>query len=227
MICSNFKDFTISVLAKESACFSSTEYSMGYQFNAPLSGELEAVELYHRSGSVTSSLSNGYNNWGGFYDNGDPMFLTLLLRENNNGSKETLFPDANTDGITTLSADYCATCPVWLYEMEDYDATLEVLRWTVTGSTIHVSTADVFSLQYSEGCCGLSTSDNNGTSCADVYFEYASVTTGLLHFIGNVIGLSSILRMTNDSLFIDLFSTCQHRRRLLRGERSDGMEGWK
>ena len=142
------------------------------------------MELRHASGSVTSAQSRGYNNWGSFYSNGDPVFLTLLLRENDDGSTETLFPDANTDGITAFSgSDYCNACHAWLYQMDEYDATSDVLRWTETGSTISVSTGDVFSLQYSEGCCGKSTHDNAGTSCADVYFEYSSVITGQLSII--------------------------------------------
>ena len=175
-------DSTI-VLAKGTACFSATEFSTEYRFNAPLSGELKAVELHHVSGGVTSHTSLGYNNWGSFYGDGEPVLLTLLLRENDDGSTETLFPDANTDGITAFSgSDYCTACHVSQYQMDEYDANSDALRWTETGSTISVSTGDVFSLQYSEGCCGLSTSDNAGTSCADVYFEYSSVITGQLSY---------------------------------------------
>merc|ERR1719474_316016 len=40
-----------------------------------------------------------------------------------------------------------------------------------------VTTADRFSLQTSEGCCGSSIGDNSGTACAKVYFYYAGNPT--------------------------------------------------
>ena len=54
------------------------------------------------------------------------------------------------------------------------------LRFVDPTKPQEISTADRFSLQYGEGCCGTSTHDNRGRSCADVYFIYDQRGCGLI-----------------------------------------------
>ena len=80
--------------------------------------------------------------------------------------------------FTTVSYACSAGCSVYSYLMDGVDVSADEITWTDYSFLFSVTTEDTFSLQYSEGCCESSTdiSDNDGTSCADVYFKYESST---------------------------------------------------
>ena len=162
-------------LAKEDACFSATEFMTEYRFHAPKSGNLSAVEMYHTSGDVTCATSRSGTHWGCYTSGGDPtIFAVQMLRENEDGSEETVLPTANVEEITSIGDSYSCSnghgCSVGSYYMDGYDVISDAITWS--DAALAVATEDTFSLQYSEGCCGVSTSDNGGTSCADIYFQY-------------------------------------------------------
>ena len=56
----------------------------------------------------------------------------------------------------------------------------KILRFVDIKKSQQVTKADLFSLQYGEGCCGSNTENNAGRSCADVYFIYDQRGCGLL-----------------------------------------------
>ena len=66
--------------------------------------------------------------------------------------------------------------------MDGYEPLSNILTWRDSAADFVVSQNDTFSLQYWEGCCGNSSSDNAGISCADVYFEYGTIPNFLPHF---------------------------------------------
>lgn len=97
-----------------------------------------------------------------------------MLRHNDDGSEEMLFPTADDDAITSIEYDSnCNSgheCNVFRYFYGDNELS-DTLYWNSNGG-VAVEQGDDFSLQYHEGCCGESTGDNSGTSCVDVYFQY-------------------------------------------------------
>jgi len=165
-------------LVKESACFSATEFMSGYTFNAPYSGTLASVELQHVSGNVTCAGGRGMSYFGCTSTSGVHSLRVQMLRHNDGGSEELVFPTADDDDITSIEYDSsCMSgheCTVERYYHEDSDDLSDVLTWN-SAAGVAVSEGDEFSLQYHEGCCGESTSDNSGESCVDVYFQYETI----------------------------------------------------
>ena len=160
-------------LAKSNACFSSTDYSASDRFNPPVNGEIYAIKLIHKSGSVTCESSYPSTNWGCDSPTTGKWFAVQLLEDN----VKTYYPTNKTQGITYFSSiSNCGhgnSCGVSRYEMNDTysvnDGTIELIDYS---NLYQVTTSQTFSLQYSEACCG-SDHDNDGTSCADVYFMYS------------------------------------------------------
>jgi len=163
-----------SVLVKEGACFSAKKFESGYTFNAPYSGTLKSVELQHVSGDVTCAGGRGLSYFGCVSSAGVRNFRVNMLRHNDDGSEDLLFPAADDDAISTIEYDSkCNSgheCKVFRYFYDDNDLS-DTLQWNSDGG-VAVEQGDAFSLQYHEGCCGESTGDNSGTSCVDVYFQY-------------------------------------------------------
>ena len=148
-------------------------------FKAPKSGYLNAVELHHVSGYVTSDAVNYPE--GGNFGRRDAYLDVQLIREYPmTATEETLFPNYDIEGVTSIGAlvsPLCTTgrgCSVWYYFMTGYEANSDVLRWDNSLNPTAISINETFSLQFGEGCCGYAQADNAGVSCADVYFEYES-----------------------------------------------------
>ena len=108
-----------------------------------------------------------------------------MIKQETGANNGVYYPTNTTNGITDieyLQQDHnviCASnheCNVFWYKMHDpinpYDANSEIVKLIDDSNPYSVLTTDVFSLQYSEGCCSWSTGDNSGTSCAEVYFIY-------------------------------------------------------
>ena len=160
-------------LAKESACYSARQFATGYTFNAPYDGELIGVELEYVSGYVDCGWSStGGTNWGCAGISHSSMIN--VVKEGD--ITETFYPTDSTEDVT-INARYSSCsggCDVHSYSMDGFHWNSEVLTLMDTANPHTVSVDDTFSLQYSEGCCGSSTGDNDGAACADVYFVYSS-----------------------------------------------------
>ena len=102
--------------------------------------------------------------------------MVQMLRHDDDGSKSTVLPTSSTEDVTGISFILCGNgCSVQYAVMDGYDLYSEELTWRDSGADLMVSVNDTFSLQYYEGCCKYPT-DNVGTSCADVYFQYAGLS---------------------------------------------------
>ena len=166
------------ILVKESACFSAATFESGYTFNAPYSGTLQSVELQHVSGSVTCAGGRGLSYFGCVSSSGWRNWRVQMLRHDDDGSAETVFPTDDDEAITEIQYDSscssgngCSVFRYWYGDLDDEIAISDTLTWT-SAAGVAVDQGEEFSLQYHEGCCGESTSDNSGTSCVDVYFQY-------------------------------------------------------
>ena len=160
------------ILAKSNACFSSTSYTTNYTFNPPTNGEIYGIRLVHQSGGVTCSIIYPSTNWGCASAVSGKRLLTQMIEQGGG----TYYPTSTTQGISSISK-YDGTCPneceVIQYKMNGtygvYNETIELIDYS---NPYQVTTSQTFSLQFGEGCCDSSTSDNAGTACADVYFMY-------------------------------------------------------
>jgi len=165
-------DYT-RVLAKENAIMSTVSLVTDFEFGAPKDGLIVGVELVYKFGyadcNVNTYGTNDATNWGGC---GDTRFFVNVQQ---NGA--TVFPTETTDGVTIeryaadAGKDECE-CDVWLYDFEQFGVNDDEIAFVDEANPLTVSTADVFSIQYSEGCCGIAHGDNSGTVTADVYFLY-------------------------------------------------------
>ena len=97
------------------------------------------------------------------------------------GSNELYYPTITTEGITIYNTEpACANgngCDVHAYLMDNYVATDPMIELIDETNIYNVYTSEIFSVQYSEGCCGTYVGDNVGTACADVYFLYLNDPT--------------------------------------------------
>ena len=165
-------------LVKQEACFSATSLVTTYTFNPPRSGNVDAVKLVHTSGEITCDTAYGYTNWG-CITSWVNAFLVYLVRHNNDESLDLVLPTLNTQDVTNswgMSQEdqiRCAnTCYQWAYKMNGDGVSESELIWSDSALNLYVETTDIFSIQYSEGCCGATQWDNDGISCAAVYFQY-------------------------------------------------------
>ena len=94
----------------------------------------------------------------------------------NEGTNSTVFPTSTTTDLIDSQVWGLPTCACDYHHYHLTGITPDSNEFSMLdpNNPITVSTSDSFSLQYSEGCCGTSTFDNHGTSCADVYFYYVS-----------------------------------------------------
>ena len=168
------------ILTAETACFSATSFSTDYKFNPIRSGNVTAVKLIHSSGSIRCTYT-AYTNWGCYAAIGD-WFGVQIVRHSDDALVDTVFPTNNTKNVTWIQLfSSCSSghgCSVHKYFMNGDGVSENELLWIDDSQHVQVTESDIFSLQYSEGCCGQSTGDNSGTSCADVYFQYD--TTGFV-----------------------------------------------
>lgn len=103
--------------------------------------------------------------------------VQLLKESTHSGGKGTFYPTDSTVDIASRSLwprNRCRNkCRFHWYKMKwPYHIFGKTLRLLDTRNPKEVRTTDTFSLQNGEGCCGISTRDNAGKSCADVYFVY-------------------------------------------------------
>lgn len=171
-------------LATEKACFSSTTFLRDYTFNPPHAGHVDAVKLIHTSGGVTCYRpdwpTTGWplTNWGCLYKNVEHWYMVQLVRHNDNETVDTVLPtihSLNVSGWSQSTAYNCSHgCNVYYYNKDQDNTTSNELILAEPSLDLYVAQNDTFSLQYSESCCGWYNYDNAGTSCAEVYFGYAS-----------------------------------------------------
>ena len=164
------------ILAANDVCFSAASFVSDSTFTAPDSGDVVAVKLVHTSGGVAchTTYDTTLTNWGCHASNGDWLMMQLV-HHNDDFTVDTVLPTTSTMNVTSLTEISCsAGCSVQSYVMDGVDVSAAEMTWKDSLAMLSVTTKDTFSLQYGEGCCGLSTPDNDGTSCADVYFKYGS-----------------------------------------------------
>ena len=148
------------------ACFDATKKSTD-TFNAPFAGTITGIKLVHSSGGTTCDyrISNptnfGCSIWGG-------NLMTMMIAD----GYGTLYPTSTTENINKFDTVNCGDCQVswWNLDGSNYDSNELII--TDSNNPYAITTDQVFSLQNFEGCCGTSTGDNSGASCAIVYFLY-------------------------------------------------------
>ena len=165
------------ILAKSDACYDATNYTKDlYTFNPPFSGTIIGIELKHKSGEMWCDYPDlTPSNWGcPWHAKG---FEIQMIKHNNPNT--VYYPTETTEGVTDWG--YYSSCPngcdfEWYDMLESgiYDDNLTLIDYS-TPYAIDIS--DAFSLQYAEGCCLESVSNNAGTACADVYFVYTDIMT--------------------------------------------------
>ena len=165
------------ILAANDVCFSARSFVSDSTFTAPDSGDVVAVKLVHTSGGVACSTAydTTLTNWGCHARRSGDALRVQLVHHNDDLTVDTVLPTTSTVDVTSLTGISCsAGCSVNHYVMDGVDVSAAEMTWEDPLAMLSVTTEDTFSLQYGEGCCGSSTHDNDGTSCADVYFKYGS-----------------------------------------------------
>lgn len=175
-ICESYEE----ILATNNTCFSatSTDLSSQYLFNAPADGEIVGFKLAYNSGPGVTCDYSAYNAsyWGcdGYRDDGSgtgTIMITLTYVENDTtATGYDIYPQSDSNGIT-LWRTLCDTCHNQGYILSSYSFNSDPLIIT-SNSTTSVSTSDTFALQMCEPACGVSLGDNQGYTCAKVYFLY-------------------------------------------------------
>ena len=128
--------------------------------------------MVYRSGGVTCANIPS-TKWG---CNNGHMFVQMIGHKTN--TNEIYYPTSTTQGVNIFVPWTCTNangCTAHYYIMDNYGTNSDSIELVDDSNPYNVSAADTFSLQYSEGCCGESVSDNSGTAYADVYFFYSSL----------------------------------------------------
>ena len=162
------------ILAANDVCFSAISFVSDSTFTAPHSGDVVSVKLVHTSGGVAchTTYDTTLTNWG-CHSHIHTTLRVQLVHHNDDLTVDTVLPTTSTLNVTSLTGISCtAGCSVDSYVMDGVDVSADEVTWTDSLAMLSVTIEDTFSLQYGEGCCGSSTLDNDGTSCADVYFKY-------------------------------------------------------
>ena len=161
------------ILVKANAAFSTTDYLSNYTFSPPYNGTITGIKLEHRFGTVTCNPNYPLVIWGCQGSNGPWFGVQMILHKTN--MNQVYYPTLTTEGVTYFNNWTCSNgngCDVHSYGMNNYDLNDDFIKLNDDQNPYNVSTSDTFSIQYSEGCCGSSISDNSGTAYADVYFLY-------------------------------------------------------
>ena len=167
------------MLASEETCFDSinASFASDYMFNAPYDGIIEGMVLFYEDSAlsvgVTCALANPLNYWGCI-----PNWLMVTLQNVTNKTTATgsvLFPTSDGYNNISITAGNCAECNIHYYIMDDYDSYADPLIVQSRNTRYTVTTDDVFSLQMCEAACKTTGGDNNGTTCASVYFIYSEI----------------------------------------------------
>jgi len=163
---------TSTVVASESVCYVATGYTTDWIFNAPMNGNIVGVEMEYLSGGVKCGGSQLVN-WGC----GDRMDISLVRHNDDNSIDDVVYPTSDTNDLTSLSNWGCSRgCTVHSSRYSDVTAYSATADWIDEVNPVAVTTNDRFSLQYGEGCCGSSTSDNGGTACVKLSFVYSGAS---------------------------------------------------
>jgi len=152
----------------------STKFTKGYSFPAPYAGKVIGIELSNPIGGTTCNKAKYPKKyWGGCVSNR----MRFSLIQEKDGGNEVMYPTRTLDGLYHYGATDCPIggCSVNSWKMKGYGFGSEFLSLMDSEHPYDVSVDDVFSLQISEGCCDKTTSDNEGTTCADVHFVYESI----------------------------------------------------
>lgn len=169
-------DGSFKMLASDNACFSATEFLTDYDFHAPADGEVIGVELEHVSGEITCSTVRTPTKWG--CNNG--WIMLNFLEYGDDGSDSAIFPSSTLDDMTSFGEySSCSNghgCS-GVFKSSAYSVNSATIVMKDEENPFMVTTKDTFSFQVSEGCCGMSTHDNVGLSCAKVYFLYSKDPT--------------------------------------------------
>ena len=169
-------------LIEEEACFSASAVLHNYTFHASHTGTVNAIKLRHSRGGVRCDPNFPYSNWG---CGATP--LVYLVEHYADATVHAVLPTNDTTLSSPLdtmpSSGYfyfpwnaCDNlgndCNSWGYSSSVQDANSSILVWSNFTSNVHVHTNDTFSLQYSEACCNATVGNNDGLSCAEIYFQY-------------------------------------------------------
>eukprot|EP01084_Bolivina_argentea_P050629 93119_1 len=157
------------LLASSHACFDAVDRSKSTIFNSPSTGTLSEVELIHKSGNVTCDYrSLRYNNWGCEWLGNVMMTYLEKVSDMNTFSGDTYYPTSTTNDIVSeWGSGYWRN-----YKMNSY--TIDSNQILFVNPVYSVSNADKFMLQYGEAD-GASNIENDGISCAEVYFIFDTV----------------------------------------------------
>eukprot|EP01084_Bolivina_argentea_P091023 163918_1 len=160
------------ILAASNVCFSAAIYNESTIFNAPIAGELVGVEFQHKSGSVTC---NGID-WKLWGCGSEFMFNFMHVIDENTYYGETYYPTNETHNYSLYhnpSQSCLKGCNTMQWRLAGSNPTIENIQ--LIQPTYKIRTFDKFMLQYTEACCMMTVYDNDGTTCADIYFIYSSI----------------------------------------------------
>eukprot|EP01084_Bolivina_argentea_P139225 244929_1 len=169
---------TSEILVSESACYNSKNFATKWTFNPPYNGIIIGIKLVYDSGSVNCDYTRfSPTKWGCVWQQQSIMIEMIKQFEDND--VQTYYPTATTNGIYGIkwfNSNNCNrghTCSIWYYHMQNYGNNGSIIEIVDNTNPYSVCIEDVFSIQYSEGCCNFVTGDNAGSACADVYFLYS------------------------------------------------------
>ena len=154
--------------AGTNVCYDSLNYQTGSTFSPPFDGTIVGMRLEHVSGQVSCGGVPALSNWGCYANYGS--FVNVI----NEGTATRVYPTSTTDGITNVQTFGCI-CDYHFYQITGYDENSPSYPIKDIINPVEVSVNDVFSLQYSEGCCQLAHTDNVGSACANVYLYYIRI----------------------------------------------------
>eukprot|EP01084_Bolivina_argentea_P153833 268210_1 len=139
-------------------------------FQPPYTGSIVGIRLEYISGGVYCNTCCGLpdTHWGCENDE----FLVQMIDHN---ARIVIYPTQNTNGLSVWNPWSCSNgngCTLRNYRLQPtYDVNDNFIELIDNSNPVTVSDTDVFSLQYSEGCCG-DIADNAGITYCNVYFLY-------------------------------------------------------
>ena len=149
----------------EPVCFGARNNRYG-AFNITKSGLLKTMKLVRKSGSIKCNPSDPASYWGCTYQSsyGNNGLMTIIT----NAKKEAILPPAGK-----LKASGGCNNANYFYSLNGMTHTSPELVFGNLTNKVSLSRNQELQIWYGQDWIDRSESDNNGTTCVDVYVWYA------------------------------------------------------
>lgn len=149
-------------------CFGARDNQHG-TFHVPKSGQIKAMKLIHRSGSIRCNRVDEPSYWGCRYSlYGNNYFMTIIT----NGNKKSLFPPLENLMAFKSGSNHQCGSKKHFYNPFGVGHKSKELEFSHLVDPISVSRKEELQIWYGQDWMDCSEGENTGQTCVDVFAWY-------------------------------------------------------